>query len=316
MKLSTCLMTLGLTLGVTAKPATFARRGIDDFLGIISGINDAVDGLTSLIEGYTGGPGTEVIEASNELVAQIRQGVEIANAQPELTTTEGFRLTQPVLDLTKDVENVIGLLIEKKELSIENGIASTVKQNLNDQYDAATALAEAISAKMPAALQDLAKQLADGVSNAIKKGVDAYADVPDATPTDGPQPTETDGPQPTESEDAEPTESEDAQPTETDCPEPTDDAPQPTDDAPQPTDDAPGATSTVTVTVTDCGGVVPTPTPSLPPIPTFPTGTGSFSAPNPPAPTGTAPPQFDSAGVVNKVSGVGALAALAVVLAF
>ena len=308
MKFTTPLMALGLAAGVVAKPATLAQRGIQDFLGIISGINDAVDNLTPLVEGYNGGDATDLLASGDAIVDMINDGVETANAQDELTILEGAQLTQPVLNLIKDTEALIGLLVDRKDLAVENDIASDIKANLNAQYEAANALAEAISAKMPAAMKDIAKDLADKISAAIKTGVDAYADVPDA---EEPKPTESEGPAPTE----------EPEPTETEGPAPTEDpeVPEPTEEpeVPEPTDCV-DATSTVTVTVTDCGPGAPQPT--LPvPVPPVPTGTASWPVPQPPAPTSTGkptPPEFDSGASLNKVGSVGALAALAVVLAF
>ena len=318
MKFSTPLITMGLALGVAASPAPIVQRALEDFLGIISSINDAVTNLTPLVEGYEGGDATDIIDASNDIVAMINAGVKTADAQPELVFLDGVKLTDPVLGLIKDTETVINLLVDKKELAIENDIASDIKENLNAQFEAANRLAEAISSKMPAALEDIATDLANQISSAIKVGVDAYEDVktPEPTESEGtPEPTETEGtPEPTETDEPEVPE-----PTETDEPE----VPEPTEtdepEVPEPTDCAPGVTETVTVTITDCGPGAPEPTGENPVPPPIPTATGSFTVPQPPVPTTTGPPtppDFDNAGVVNKVGGVGALAALAVVLAF
>ena len=304
MKFTTPLMALGLVAGVVAKPATIAQRGIQDFLGIISGIHDAVNNLTPLVEEYSGGDASDLLASGDAIVGMINDGVETANAQDPLTILEGAQLTQPVLNLIKDTKTLIGLLVERKELAIEEGFASDLKANLNAQYEAANALAEAISAKMPDAMKDIAKDLANQISSAIKVGVDAYSDVPDGEDPAPEEPTEepTEGPAPTETEAPAPT----GEPEEPEEPE-----------EPQPTDCAPGVTETVTVTVTECGPGVPEPTIPVP-VPPVPTGTPSWPAPQPPAPTstGVTPPDFESGASLNKIGSFGALAAVAAVLAF
>jgi hypothetical protein len=243
MKLSTSLLALGLAIGVVSEPISLNNRDFAAFEGIISAIDGQVDTLISAINGFSGGDGAEVQGASDELVAIIRTGIETANAQPELSQTEALGLVEPVQALIVKVDVAIDGLIAKKEQFVSGGLGGAIKASLAQQHAASIDLATAISSKVPPSLEAIAQELAAGVSAAIQRGVDEYADVPDggspsgtATPTG--EPSETAQP----SETAEPTET--SEPTETGKPtktaEPTGEPTgEPTDAPVYPTGEAP-----------------------------------------------------------------------------
>ncbi|KAL2868934.1 cell wall mannoprotein 1 family protein [Aspergillus lucknowensis] len=193
------LITLALATAALATPAKRQSSPAD----IIETISEQVTALDSAVDSYSGGDPADVQSASDKLVSTINSAVDEVNAGPDLSNSDALALTGPVQDLTDQVEGVVGKLIDKKDQFVEAGAGGDVKESLNQQYDAATSLADAISSKVPAALEDIASELSAGISNAIQKGIDAYADVEDGG--DGPAPTTTTEPsEPTQT--TEPTE--------------------------------------------------------------------------------------------------------------
>ncbi|KAL3433486.1 hydrophobic surface binding protein A-domain-containing protein [Aspergillus tetrazonus] len=171
----TGLFTLALATTALATPAKRQSSPAD----IIDTISSKVDALGSAVNSYSGGDPSDVQSASDDLVSTIRSAVEEVNAGPDLSNSDALALTSPIQDLTDDVEGVIDQLIAKKDQFVEAGAGGDVKAALSEQYDAASSLAEALSAKVPSALEDIAAELSAGITNAIQKGVDAYADVED-----------------------------------------------------------------------------------------------------------------------------------------
>lgn len=330
MKWSTILMPLGLALGVVAEPVPVMKRDLASFQKFLTDIEQGINHLTSLIQDYTGGPGTDVLEYNEELIRLIYDSVEIAEASEQLSYNDGLLLAAQISALMTSITPPIDLLIEKKQLGIENGIAYDVKMAITAMYDATEALGQAIKDKMDPAMKEVADSLNAEILADIQRGVDAYADVTGPEPTDtatqGPEPTETE-PGPTGSETVGPTASPTDGPTATPTDGPTDgptDTPGPTEtgtNPPTPTDGCDAEeTETVTVTVTECGEV-PEPTDGNPPgddddddgDDDTPPGGDDDDDDNDDNPT---PPDFDGAGSINKVGSFGVAAAVAVVLAF
>ena len=178
MKFGATLITFGLAIGAAfAEPIPkFSKRALQDYVDVITGINTQVDLLNSLFGGYTGGDGTAILNAGNDLVALIDQGTADVNTFAPLNTADGLLLVQPILDLTDDVNAVIDTTIAKESVVDANGYHQDVLDNLNLQKSSSEALADAISAKVPAELQDLANELAGAIAAAIQRGITAYTD--------------------------------------------------------------------------------------------------------------------------------------------
>ncbi|KAL2872596.1 cell wall mannoprotein 1 family protein [Aspergillus lucknowensis] len=171
------LLSLSLVAGaVSASPSLMKRADATD---VIAQISDKVSTLDSAITSWTGGDYSKVKAASDSLISTINDGASTVSSGPDLSNADALALTGPVQDLTDQVETTIQHLISKKEQAVSEGAGGTVKTALNDQYDAAQKLADAITSKVPDALTDIANELSAGISAAIQKGIDAYKDVPE-----------------------------------------------------------------------------------------------------------------------------------------
>lgn len=204
------LFTLGLATAAIATP-TKVQRDAAPVESVIAAIGDKTDALASAINSWSGGSTSPVEDASASLISTIKSGVETVNSNGDLTSSDALALTSPVQDLTKKVESTIDSLVGKKDEIVAAGAGGLVLESLKAQYSAADSLAQAISAKVPSALSDLAAELSSGITSAIQKGIDAYKDAGSkptetATETGGSKPTETatetGGSKPTETGDA------------------------------------------------------------------------------------------------------------------
>ncbi|CEL03875.1 hypothetical protein ASPCAL05014 [Aspergillus calidoustus] len=178
MKFSAVLSALALVApGVFASPT---QRDLATIQGVITDIQGQVNSLQTAIEASPL-DADAIIAQSNALVTTIQDGATTVNGQPVLTQIEALGLVSPVQDLAADVDTTIQALIGVKDDILDLGEGCTTLEALQAQAAAAQQLSDAIVSKVPAALEDIATELAATVSAAIQKGVDAYAGSCDGT---------------------------------------------------------------------------------------------------------------------------------------
>jgi hypothetical protein len=206
MKFSAVLSALALVApGVLASPT---QRDIATIQGVITDIQAQVNSLQTAIEATPLDPDA-IVAQSETLVSTIQDGAATVNSQPVLTQIEALGLVSPVQDLAADVDTTVQALIGVKDDILALGEGCTTLEALQAQAAAAQQLSDAIVSKVPAALEDIATELAATVSTAIQNGVDAYAGS-----CDGTEPTST-------TTTSEPTSTTTTSTTRTACPAPT-----------------------------------------------------------------------------------------------
>ncbi|KAL4804057.1 hydrophobic surface binding protein A-domain-containing protein [Aspergillus unguis] len=183
----TGLFTLALATTALATPAKRQSSPTE----LISTISDKVSALDSAVGSYSGGDPSKVQSASDDLVETINSAVKQVNSGDDLSSSDALALTSPIQDLTDQVDGVVTKIINKKDQFVDAGAGGQVKTALNDQYDAAKSLAEALSSKVPSALSDIADELSAGITDAIQRGIDAYKNVDDSAPTSSASSTST-----------------------------------------------------------------------------------------------------------------------------
>ncbi|KAL2784765.1 hydrophobic surface binding protein A-domain-containing protein [Aspergillus germanicus] len=178
MKFSAVLSALALVApGVLASPT---QRDIATIQGVITDIQAQVNSLQTAIEATPLDPDA-IVAQSETLVSTIQDGAATVNSQPVLTQIEALGLVSPVQDLAADVDTTVQALIGVKDDILALGEGCTTLEALQAQAAAAQQLSDAIVSKVPAALEDIATELAATVSTAIQNGVDAYAGSCDGT---------------------------------------------------------------------------------------------------------------------------------------
>ena len=174
MKFTQTFLPLVLALGATAGP-TRVVRNLASIESAISAIQSAVVALDTTEKAYTGGNPSALQIASNAVVTATNAGTATANASGDLSDLDALSLVSPIQTLTTDVQDAVNDLIAKKSAIVAAGAETQILANLIQQNSSATALANAITAKIPAVLQNTAASLSAGITNAIEQGITAFS---------------------------------------------------------------------------------------------------------------------------------------------
>jgi len=143
---------------------------------VITKIVGDVGTLDTAITGYSSGDASGVLSAGNALLTDIQSGVTTAKGSADLSQNDALSLTTPIQGLQSATENVIKDLTAKKCAFATAGKAGDVLTNLQDQLTASQALADAITSKVPQALQSIAAQLSSGIATALQGGITSFKD--------------------------------------------------------------------------------------------------------------------------------------------
>jgi len=159
---------------------------------VITKIVADVGTLDSAIKAFTT-DASPVLTAGKGLLDDINAGVSTAKGSADLTQTDALSLTTPIQGLQSATEGVIKDLTDKKCAFVAAGKASDILTNLQDQLTASKALADAITSKVPQALQSVAATLSSGIATALQGGVDSFKDTSSCPAAPGGGPSSTSG---------------------------------------------------------------------------------------------------------------------------
>ncbi|KAE8154472.1 hydrophobic surface binding protein A-domain-containing protein [Aspergillus avenaceus] len=169
------VLTLGLATGALAAPSNM-ERDLPTITGVLSGIGPKVEALDSAIEAYQGGDVAKVQSASDSLVAAINAGTTKVSSTSALSGGDALGLPGPVNDLKEKITSAVTHLSGKKAQIVKAGKGGQTYNDLIQQKNAAKKLSDTIVSKVPDNLQDLAGNVAGGISTAIEKGVKDFQD--------------------------------------------------------------------------------------------------------------------------------------------
>lgn len=177
MKFFTTLLTLGLVGTSIAEPIRISKRSADDYKGVIQTVSDQVAVVDKAVADYVGGSakGDGVITASDKLIEVINTGKTNVEGFDPLSSTDALAIVKPIETLTDDVGKLVDDVIAAKPNFDKDTLSAKILAGLKAQKEAAQGLADAITAKVPDALKDMAKELSAGIAKNIQKGIDAYA---------------------------------------------------------------------------------------------------------------------------------------------
>jgi hypothetical protein len=173
MKFTSSLAILGLVLSASATPLTV--RTLATIEASITSIETAVNALDAAEKAYTGGATTALQTASNNVVSVTDAGTTVANASPALSDSDALALITPIQTLVADVQAAVKDLIAKKTQILAAGAGAVTLASLIQQNTSSAALANAITAKVPADLQTVAAELSGEIVTAIESGITAFS---------------------------------------------------------------------------------------------------------------------------------------------
>jgi hypothetical protein len=152
---------------------------------IVSGFNKISKALTALdtsVKALTDSSDKAAIQkqaaalnAQSAAVVQIIKDTTVAvKASKAVNLLAAAKILTPAKGLETQTKNSINSLIEKKPLIVKAGQAATVLAALKSQREAAVALGDAVTTKMPSAAASLSKSQSASIVEAIDKGLAAY----------------------------------------------------------------------------------------------------------------------------------------------
>jgi len=174
-------------------PFLFAAGAFADLAtitSVLTTVTDQVGQLDTAVKGFSGDI-SGVQTAAGNLLTTVKSGTDTVKGSGPLTLIEASQVAQSVTGLNTTIASVVDGLISKKAAFVSAGAGATVLATLQDQKTASQGLAEAITSKVPEALQNVASELSSGVSASLQRGIDAFTGTgggsssPSAGPTSG-----------------------------------------------------------------------------------------------------------------------------------
>jgi hypothetical protein len=164
-----------LALGAVADP-TPVKRQLTTIQGVISSISSNVATLDTAVQGYKGGDASSLLTQSDSLLSGVQSGTKTVTGSGDLSQNDALSLTSPVQALQSAIQGLVTDLNSKKCDFVAAGSADKVLSNLQQQKTASQALADAITSKVPQALQSIATQLSSGIATALQTGITDFQD--------------------------------------------------------------------------------------------------------------------------------------------
>jgi hypothetical protein len=168
MKFATSILAFALTA-----QATLVVRDLATVQGVLTDIAKQTDAVDQAVKSFSGDI-SGLTSAADKLTALLKSGTTTVSGTSPLPLQDAATVSQFVTGLNSSVATLISDLIGKKEAFVAAGKGGTVLKTLQDQQAASKALADALTSKVPEALQSVAKQLSQGIDDSIASGVAAF----------------------------------------------------------------------------------------------------------------------------------------------
>ncbi|CEL08161.1 hydrophobic surface binding protein A-domain-containing protein [Aspergillus pseudodeflectus] len=168
------ILSIALATTALAEPI---KRALADYQNVFNAISAQVAVVDTVVASYVAGTATAdaVQDASDDLETTINNGAAAIPGFAPLGNLDALSLVGPIQTLTGDVADLIDDLIAAEPDFIADGRAADVLASLNAQKAGTEAVRDAITPKVPAALQDIAETLSQGIVDEIQRGIAAYS---------------------------------------------------------------------------------------------------------------------------------------------
>ncbi|KAL4912687.1 hydrophobic surface binding protein A-domain-containing protein [Aspergillus aurantiobrunneus] len=178
MKLTAVIVPTMLLAGVLAEPIPNQKRALEDYEQLLDTVTAQIDVVGADLNNYLAGtaPGTVVQDSSAELISLIDDAASTVTGLDPISVLDALSLLGPITTLTNEVDTLTNVLIEAEPNFITDALADDVLLTLYDFRAAGESLRDAITPKVPAALQSIANALADQVVADVQRAIDAYSD--------------------------------------------------------------------------------------------------------------------------------------------
>jgi uncharacterized protein YoxC len=140
---------------------------------VLSDISMVVDRLAVAVNAFQGDI-KPLNSVSADVLKSIQSGIDQIKPSTPLTQDEAINIATFVQGLNTSVSKVVNDIIAKKPIFIQYNAVPDVLKSLQDQDAASAALADAITAKVPAELKELAATLSADINAILKRGIAAF----------------------------------------------------------------------------------------------------------------------------------------------
>lgn len=164
-----------LFTAVTGAYSYVIERDIKAITGVLANVQTDIDGLDGQVKGWTTDP-TKVLDASNKLIATIKQGAVTVKGSENLALTDAIQLLKPVQELKKHSQTLVDDLKGKKNQVQTQGLCDAVRGEIGDINKNSQDLIDATVSKVPQGAQGIAKQQAQGIIDVLKDAQDAFSE--------------------------------------------------------------------------------------------------------------------------------------------
>ncbi|KAL4861166.1 hydrophobic surface binding protein A-domain-containing protein [Aspergillus spectabilis] len=169
------LLSIALASTAIAEPI---KRALADYQNVFNAISAQVAVVDGVVADYVNNDATadDVQAASDALETTINNGAAAIPGFAPLGNLDTLSLVGPIQDLTADVADLIDDLIAAEAKFVAADREGDALDSLNAQKAGTEAVHDAITPKVPAALQDIAETLSQGIVEEIDRGIAAYSD--------------------------------------------------------------------------------------------------------------------------------------------
>lgn len=164
--------TVALTLATVAIASTVSD--------VVETAGKDIDAVKAAADAYKGDK-TDLVSTADKLISDLKSGTSKVSSGDELSQTDTLALVSPVQALTKSGQELTDSLKARKSEVEKAGECKTVQEKISDISTNSKALIDAVTKKVPEALQSTAETLASGLTKVLADAESSYKDCKDSS---------------------------------------------------------------------------------------------------------------------------------------
>ncbi|KAG5984182.1 hypothetical protein E4U55_005795 [Claviceps digitariae] len=165
---------LALTAVSGAYCLVIPRDGTD-VVGVLNGVQSAIDNLDNAVQGWTTDP-EETLDASTKLIKTIKDGVKTADGSAPLNLIDAVMLLGPLHTLNTHAQALVDDLKAKKTQIESQGLCDAVRGQIDEMDTSSKELVDHTLSKIPQYVQSIGKGAAQPILDTIGSAKDAFSE--------------------------------------------------------------------------------------------------------------------------------------------
>ncbi|KAJ6785081.1 hypothetical protein PWT90_08666 [Aphanocladium album] len=168
------MKTLSLIVLATLSVASVIPRDLATIQGVLSTVATDLDGLDTATKNFNGDP-TELLDASNKIIQDLKDGNGKVEPLPNLTLNEALGLTGPAKTLQTKGDALLASIKDKQPAFAKAGLCDVTLTQVTDLSDASDVLIKTVISKVPPAAQSIAKSLVAPLQKDLAEAKDLFS---------------------------------------------------------------------------------------------------------------------------------------------